>query len=236
MATKPITKPTWATDPNTTAEPEAAVKATGWTAIKPPFQWMNWLQNLFCKWIDWFDQQEMAHDSMLGAVETRLTAEETHVHDGTDSAKINPVAHVLGVSEGEFDITFETFASPLTVTARYRVEESPTAGKAKIVTLTLPDTTGTSNNQNFDTGPATPVPETLRPAWPYIAVPIVVYNLGNEYMGAFKVYADGRVSVLIGHNDPEKVNQSIDLIGAFTNSGSKGFPAFLIKYPVYPST
>lgn len=151
MATKPATKPTWATDPNTTAEPEAAVKATGWTAIKPPFQWMNWLQNLFCKWIDWFDQQEDALsrsltsawenladvDERLDTVETTLFPLQAQVNSIGAWTDLHVGASVVTPAAGTYTIPiFKVSVSGKTAIVNFVVQYDDVPANTNAIEIT----------------------------------------------------------------------------------------------------
>jgi hypothetical protein len=95
MATRPTSKADWATNGGATIiEPASGVKATGWTAIKPPFQYMNWLQNLAYQWFDWLDQQEQL-----------LTTEVTNARGGQASidARIDLIDTAVSTAEGDID-------------------------------------------------------------------------------------------------------------------------------------
>lgn len=105
MATKPSIKPAWATNEGPTiVEPTTGAKASGWTAIKPPFQWMNWLHNLAYKWIDWFDQEDIANKARLTALESDLSTHKaktmyfTKMLSYTTGASYNP-CYITGFNQ-----------------------------------------------------------------------------------------------------------------------------------------
>lgn len=158
-----------------------------------------------------------------------------HVHDGADAdgsaPQVNPVAHVSGVTEGEFDMVFPAsqFSAQQTVTVRYRKEVSPTASKPAMVTLMLPNFSAAGTASTEMSPNATPLPAAIRPKTDTFA-PMAVINNATEHHGAMRLNADGSIVFEIAYGGG--VHQFSAT--SFGTSVTKGFYASILMYPVYP--
>jgi len=66
ILTVPGALPKWATSSNTTLEPSNPLQAQGWDlGDKPPARIMNWLQNLYYKWIQCFFRMQVSKWKLL---------------------------------------------------------------------------------------------------------------------------------------------------------------------------
>src|SRR5688500_17605057 len=80
---KPNLIPEWASgNLAQIAEPPAEKKALGWVAEMPPFQFFNWLMNLYYQWIVYFD----------GTLDTTITALATEVTARTNAITAEALA------------------------------------------------------------------------------------------------------------------------------------------------
>jgi hypothetical protein len=156
----------------------------------------------------------------------QLSAENLgdHHHNGVQISKINPISEIAGVAEGAFLFHFnnDEFTVPQTISVLWK-SEAGTADNSKIVRLTFPEFSAESAALSMgNTLVSVELPEELRPI-DDIYIPVMVRSNGNIATGGIHIFATGQIEFQI--ND--------DYIG-FSTTGLKGFPAFVIQYPVYP--
>jgi hypothetical protein len=153
------------------------------------------------------------------------------VHDGANTnghaPKIDPVAHISGITEGEVVVPFwpSCFTTQLSTTVRWKKEDSTVSGKPSIVTLSFSAVSGTSAaNSLVDTLGSNLLPTSIRPKSSLIWIPFVVVSNGFCKQGMLTLFNSGSFVWAIGDNDQ----------AGFSTTGEKGFPEQTVQYPVYP--
>ncbi len=113
---------------------------------------------------------------------------------------------------GSFTGTLTGFTTTPTNTVSY----------ARVGNLVTLRTLGNSATSNATTMTMTGMPANIRPTAAQQGIQLSVINSGTAADGLISVDVDGTISFFLGHS----------LSGAFTNSGTKGFLAFVISYMV----
>lgn len=153
-----------------------------------------------------------------------------HKHDGGDgdghAGKIDPIGHITGVSEGEFTLYFDpdSFVDNQSCVVSY-IRREATDKNPAIVQLSFPSFTAESAKNRFyyDILGNKEIPEGLRPQSD-VLIPVGVIDNGIMHTGAILIMATGGVEFFLG-----------DSMLGWSETGQKGFPSFIVQYPVGPS-
>lgn len=157
---------------------------------------------------------------------------EAHTHNGTSSAKINPVDHVDGVSEGAVGLTFADtqFSAQQTASIWWRKETTPTASEPAFVTLHFSKLYADSNGTHLY--PAETLAAGLRPKND-VFVRVPVYDNDQISAGILKIQTTG--AMVFGVEVRDVANEKIYFgFANFVGSSKKGFSEFSVTYPIWP--
>lgn len=163
-----------------------------------------------------------------------LANQVSHVHDGSERSKINPISHILGSSEGSFSLIFPDtqFTAEQTITVHWKKQDGSGSGKPAIIELNFPAFSATSNGTSFSS--SNTIPTGLIPTADLYAF-FNIINSGELLLGQLKISSAGLIAVQIFKTQSGDAGSFIQGIELFVNNGSKGFPCQQVRYPIWPT-